>query len=105
MLLLAAVDQLKEVLQTRERLGDWRQPVEDQNGEKPPKEIIDKLFRAKHPNRREYRDTTDAPNVLKRVSDLREVVYRNNRRQCPEFLNMLNWLGDKTGVPVLTPST
>lgn len=66
-LLLAASDALRQRLGTNEAIrGRWRNPVEDQNDQAPPKRIIEALFE-KH-QKRKYIDTTDAPWILGRAS-------------------------------------
>jgi hypothetical protein len=66
-LLLAAPDELRQRLGTKEALrGQWRNPVEDQNDQKPPKRVIEALFE-KYQGRK-YIDTTDASWILGRAS-------------------------------------
>ena len=96
MLLLAARAQLQSRLKTRDRLGNWRKPPEDQNQDKPPKRIVEELFRAKLS--RAYRDTTDGPAIL-RGAALREVVFEEQGAvQCPAFRDVLDWIGKETSV-------
>jgi hypothetical protein len=100
MLLLAAADQLRDVLGTRERLGKWRKPVEDQDQAEPPKHIVEQLFLAKSADRRAYRDTRDAPSVLRRVQDIRSILFtEHGQLTCPVFKDMLDWLGHRLGIP------
>lgn len=67
-LLLATPDALRQRLGTSDALrGQWRQPVEDQNDTKPPKRIVEDLFR-RYRKRPGYLDTVDAPWILKRAS-------------------------------------
>ncbi len=100
MLLLAATDELRGVLGTTQRLGGWRRPVEDQNQAQPPKRIVEELFRTRSAERRAYRDTRDAPSVLGRVRDLRTLLYtESNQLNCPTFKTLLDWLGDRLGLP------
>lgn len=102
MLLLAASEALREVLHTQDDIvRRWRQPVEDQNLDTPPKRIVEELFRTKHHQRIAYRDTLHAPEVLRRVSgQLRSVLIdANNRSQCPVFKSVLDWIGERTDVP------
>ncbi|MDO8720980.1 MAG: DUF4276 family protein [Syntrophales bacterium] len=97
MLLLAAREELRKVLETNDALGNWRHPVEDQNQIKPPKYVIDELFQAK--KGRKYRDTVHAKAVLEKVGDIKTVLYHNgNQLQCPVFKDLLDWIGAKTGV-------
>lgn len=66
-LILAAPDALRQRLKTRDALqGGWRRPVEDQNDDKPPKRIVEQLF--KKYSKRDYVDTSDALWVLERAS-------------------------------------
>lgn len=97
MLLLAAKDELREVLGTPDALDKWRHPVEDQNQMKPPKYIVEDLFRTKKGIG--YRDTIHAKAVLDKVVDIKTILYRNdNQLQCPVFKEMMDWIGEKTGV-------
>jgi hypothetical protein len=98
MLLLAAVQPMRGFLGADDALGQWRHPVEDQDQDRPPKRIVEELV-AKHLKRR-YRDTMDAPAVLKRVEEIGAIL-RNEHGQieCPAFKETLDWLGEKTGVP------
>jgi hypothetical protein len=99
MLLLAAHESLRRVLGTRDRLGSWTIPVEEQDLAKPPKRLVEDLFKAKR--RRAYRDTTDAPAVLRRVLKPEEVLYDDgsSRCTCPEFKKVVDWLGARFDCP------
>ena len=90
MLLLAATKQLQSRLKMRNRPGGWRRPPEDQNQNQPPKRIVEDLFR-RH-LKRAYREIVDSTAIL-RNADLREVA-----EQCPAFRDMIDWIGEKTGV-------
>ena len=98
MLLLAAKDELRDTLNTPDALGNWCHPVEEQNQTKPPKYIVDELF--KKYKKQAYRDTVHARAGLAKVKDFNTILYRNNggQLQCPVFKNLMDWLGDKTGV-------
>jgi hypothetical protein len=98
MLLLAATQELRETLGTSDALGKWRHPVEEQNQTKPPKYIVAELFQKYR--RMAYRDTIHARAVLEKVKDIKTILYRNNgeQPQCPVFKDLMDWLGDKTGV-------
>jgi hypothetical protein len=98
MLLLAAWQRLAEQLgQAVDPAAHWRRPVEDQDQNRPPKRIVEKLFLAR--TDRAYRDTIHAPAVLRRVEDLREVLQlRTGEQQCPVFERMLEWIAHQTGV-------
>ncbi len=98
-LLLAATKQLKIRLgmQNRHRLSGWRRPPEDQNQNQPPKRIVEDLFR-KHLGK-SYRQNVDSYAILSKAN-LREVVFdERGTIQCPTFRAMIDWIGDKTGVP------
>lgn len=96
MLLLAAKDALRNALRTAERLGDWRVPVEDQNFARPPKRVIEDLFRTKSVSRRSYLETRDAPKILGSVTDLGAILRTDSGAvTCPEFVAVLRWLGDR----------
>jgi Domain of unknown function (DUF4276) len=67
-LLLAAPDELRERLKTKDSLrGRFRTPVEDQNDDKPPKYVVAELFR-KYRRKPDYIDTVDAVWILGRAS-------------------------------------
>ena len=100
MLLLAAKDRLRAVLGTRDRLGKWRSPPEDQDQMNPPKKIVQGLFRTKSARHSSYKDTVHAPAVLRKVADLREVLFTDHGAEnCPVFREMLDRVGNKTGIP------
>jgi len=94
MLLLASEAELRKRLKTSQR-KKWGKYPENQNQENPPKKVVRNLFQ-QHLNR-EYRETVDAPAVL-RKANLREVVMDGEEPRCPVFRGMLDWVGDKTGV-------
>ena len=99
-LLLAAAPQLRSRLKTPDHLGSWRHPPEEQNQDRPPKRIVGSLFHNKL--RRAYRDTIDGPAILKRATN-REVVFGDGPVQCPVFREVLDWVGQKTGVVGYSP--
>ena len=100
MLLLAAQDQLRSYLGTPDRLGNWRNPDEDQNQNHPPKRIVEELFRTKSRTRHAYRDTRDASAVLRNVTDIKTIIYNaTNQIKCPVFKALLDWIGEKTTIP------
>lgn len=74
-LILAAEEGLKGRLGVRALDATWRVPVEDQNHERPPKRVVEEIFR-KHGKR--YQDTVDAPLVLS-TSHYRDIADR-----CPQ---------------------
>ena len=90
-LLLAATSQLQSRLKMSNMPRSWRQPPENQNQDRPPKRIVEELFRINL--KRSYRENTDSDAIL-RKADLREVA-----EQCPTFCAMIDWIGEKTGVP------
>lgn len=100
MLLLVAQDQLRSVLDTNESLGNWIRPVEDQNNEKPPKRIVEELFRTRSRRKKAYRDTIHAPQVMKKASTHIDQLLslESGQLQCPEFKKVLDWIGHKTGI-------
>ncbi len=65
-LLLAAPDQLRLRLKTKDQLEKWQKPVEDQDDDKPPKRIVEALFN-KYRKKPGYIDTSDAPWILSRA--------------------------------------
>lgn len=66
-LILAAPEALRQRLKTTDALhGGWRRPVEEQNDDKPPKRIVEQLF--KKYTKRDYVDTSDAVWILERAS-------------------------------------
>jgi len=97
MLLLAAHEQLRRILRTTNALGNWRRPVEEQNQARPPKRIVEELFRTRL--RRAYRDTKDARCILEGVEDIRSMLYTDSLLNCPVFKEMLDYIGRETGVP------
>ncbi len=90
-LLLASTSQLQSRLNLSNKPRGWRQPPEEQNQKKPPKRIVEELF-SKHLKRR-YREIRDSHAIL-RNADMGEVT-----AQCPTFRSMIDWIGEKTGVP------
>lgn len=100
MLLLAAQEQLRSYLGTSDQLGGWRNPVEEQNQNQPPKHIVKELFRTKSAKRRAYRDTKDASAILRKVNDIKTIIYNSGGQvQCPVFKTMLDWIGEQTEIP------
>lgn len=101
MLLLAAKDQLRRYLGTSHQLvGNWRSPVEDQNQNRPPKRIVEELFRNRSTSGNAYRDTKDASAILRNVADIKTIIYNaNNQIECPVFKALLDWIGKKTTIP------
>lgn len=97
MLLLAATNRLQFRLNMSNRPSGWRRPPEDQNQNKPPKKIVEELFRTHL--KRPYREIADSHAILSKA-DLREVVFdEHGTVQCPIFRAMIDWIGNKTDVP------
>jgi hypothetical protein len=99
MLLLAAEESMKRYLKCSGNLGQWRHPVEDQNQSRPPKRVVEEIFKTRSPNKSSYRDTIHAPAVLRLVENMGDLFYRNNQVTCPYFKAMVDWLGIRFGVP------
>jgi hypothetical protein len=98
MLLLAAGARLGAYMRARRGIDCWRHPVEEQDQDRPPKTIVERLF---HENMRvSYRDTLHAPAVLRTVANVREIlVSTHGQIECPVFKKMLDWMGERMGVP------
>jgi hypothetical protein len=97
MLLLAAKNELRSFLGTSDQLGGWQHPVEGQNQTRPPKRIVEDLFRSRLG--RCYRDTVHTKAVLERVIKIADLLYDNaGQLQCPVFKGMMDWISTKTGV-------
>ena len=100
MLLLAAREELRAYLGTSDQLGGWRNPVEEQNQERPPKYIVEELFITKSYTRHAYRDTKDASAILRNVTDIKTIIHNSNHQiKCPVFKALLDWIGEKTTIP------
>ncbi len=96
MLLLATEDKLFQRLNS-EIKGRWARPPENQNQNSPPVRIVEEL--SLRERKKGYRKTIDAPAILKKAS-LEEVLFdKGGNAQCPAFQEMLDWVGEKTGVP------
>jgi len=74
-LVLASVKALGERLGADDLKATWKVPVDDQDFDRPPKRVIEDLFR-QHGKR--YKDTVDAP-IIMRGADHEEVADR-----CPQ---------------------
>lgn len=97
-LLLAAVDELRQTLGTKETLGKWQHPVENQNQRKPPKYVVEDLFRTK--KNCCYRDTRHAKAVLEKVTDIKKILFSSSGQlECPVFKETMDWIAASTGVP------
>jgi len=90
-LLLAVPEILQQRLGMKSELKEsWTLPVENQNGDKPPKRIVEELF-VKHKKER-YRETLDAPWILEKAS-LATVLGRCKERFAP-FVEQLQGLAE-----------
>ena len=99
MLLLAAHDQLWGRIGLKKEGSRIVNP-ESVNHDKPPKEIVKSYFSK---NSKEYREVIDAQQILQKAS-LRDIVLaENGGPRCPAFKEMLDWVGEKTGVPAYRP--
>ena len=96
MLLLAAEGRLHDYLGVQRQRPVWPNP-EDVNQQRPPKHVVQDLFR--RGGGRAYRDTVHAPAVLRKVLDVREILYRESGQvKCPVFKRTVDWIGSKTGL-------
>jgi hypothetical protein len=72
-LLLAVPELLRKRLGTEDKLErNWRKPVEDQNGQKPPGYVVEELFK-RYAKKKKYDKVLDPARILKgaRLEDLR----------------------------------
>lgn len=74
-LVLAAFEPLKARLGVPDLRRTWRLPVEDVDHGKPPKRVVEELFRE---NGQSYRETVDAPLILRGAS------YSELAAECPQ---------------------
>jgi len=86
-LILASEKALLNRLEKQRFSQSWTNPVEDQDHGKPPKRIVEALFRDAD---MKYKDTADAPWILSR-SNYREIV-----KECPQ--NFKPFLEDLFGI-------
>jgi hypothetical protein len=100
MLLLAASNRLCEYVGSSDLRRTWKAVVEDQNQQNPPKKIINDIFRTKSRFKRAYKETKDAPAILKRVQSIKdEILYDDSRNlKCPEFKDVLDWISRVTNI-------
>ncbi len=91
-LLLADPAALRRRLGTDHRLEDrWRRPVEEQDDDRPPKRVVEDLFRT-YRGKPGYVDTTDAAWILARAS-LDAIVAACSQQFAP-FVSELRTLAD-----------
>jgi hypothetical protein len=79
-LLLAAEDRLLAHLGRPSSPVSWTEPVEEQNHDKPPKRVVEEVFRACGER---YRETADAPLILEGAG------YPTLAERCPEGFGAL----------------
>jgi hypothetical protein len=90
-LILAAEEALKKRLGTESLDVRWQKPVEDQNHDQPPKQIVADLFK-KYGQR--YKETVDAPLILG-ASQYQQIADR-----CPQcFKPFVEFLAGMQGTP------
>ena len=103
MLLLAA---LNHPLRSQRRKNDasvsWRFPPEEQNQNRPPKKLVEELFLTTR--KRSYRAIADSFAILSETTLPNVLFDGRGNEQCPEFRSMLDWVGEKTGVPAYKKS-
>jgi len=91
-LILTAEDSLKNRLGIRSLPVSWRIPVEDQDHDRPPKRVVEDLFR-KYGKR--YKEVVDAPLILAACN------YQNIADRCPQcfkpFVEFLAGIRRKPG--------
>ena len=78
-LILAAESQLISVLGVKSLAVTWTRPVEDQNHNVPPKNIVEEIFR-RYGNK--YKGTVDAPRILGNAR------YQYIAEQCPQAFGL-----------------
>ncbi len=74
-LILASESPLKRRLGADSLKKTWRDPVEDQNHDRPPKRIVEDLFES---HKQRYQGTVDAPRILG------ESDYHDLAEKCPQ---------------------
>ncbi len=95
-LLLAAEGRLHDYLGVQRQRPVWPNP-EDVNQQRPPKHVVQALFR--RGRGRAYRDTVHAPAILGKVLGVREILYgESGQVKCPVFKRTVDWMGSKTGL-------
>lgn len=84
-LLLASPEALEEYLGIKIN-PDWAEAVEDVNNNRPPKRVVEALFRQQ---KRKYTETIDAPCILEKMA----WQYHQVARRCPQcFLPFVEFL-------------
>ena len=88
-LILAAEEELKKFLGVKSLKITWQRPVEDQNHDLPPKQVVQRIFASCG---RPYKETVDAANILGNAS------YQEIADRCPQcfgpFVEFLSGLGN-----------
>ncbi len=87
-LILAAEAQLKTFLGVNSLKVTWQLPVEDQNHDLPPKQVVKRLFASCG---RPYKEAVDAANILRNAS-YQDIAVSAARRQPFAVLNALGHL-------------
>lgn len=90
-LLLASENALLSRLGKEKFSQSWADPVEDQNHDKPPKRIVEAIFRDAS---MKYKDTADVPWVLKRSSYI-ELIKKCSQNFKPFIEDLLRILGQE----------
>lgn len=90
-LVLAAKEELLARLGTARPKIEWKEPVEDQNHGRPPKEVVKELFSA---HGKSYEQTIDAPLILQKAD------YRILAERCPQcFKPFIEFLSNLAPAP------
>jgi hypothetical protein len=91
-LILAAEEALRDHLDTDIFSSTWIHPVEDQNHDKPPEEVVREIF---HENNEEYTKTVDAPEILEAAEHTK--IAERCPQQFQPFVDLLTSLGEERG--------
>ena len=99
-LVLATPTVLRDRLRTQDKIeGQWRKPVETQNGDQPPKRVVEALF-TRYGKKTKYRDTVDLPWLLERA-DLSLLEQACSQ----EFAPFSRFLRERVAPPLSTPAS
>ncbi len=88
-LILAAEEELKKFLEVNSLKITWQRPVEEQNHDLPPKQVVQRIFDSCG---RPYKETVDAANILENAS-YQEIADRYPQCFRP-FVEFLSGLGN-----------